>query len=366
MILTPHNIVYYLLDRGLVTPESVVDGDFLVVEHSSRNRNFKVFRHVSPSYFVKQVKTGEPDALASLQTEATCYWLAQNDADFAPLADLVPQFYGYDPARHVLVMELLPTSENLSEYHRRLGNFPPEMGLLVGKQLGAYQREVGVKLQDSGQKTKFRQQVPWILSVHQLPWHLAPGQSGANAQLLSIVQRYPEFQSRLDTLRSEWKADSLIHGDIKWDNCVVTGQHDPEALPTLKIVDWELADVGDACWDVGAIFQAYLSFWIFSMPVSGDMLPTQFVALAQYPLEAMQPAIHAFWHSYTETRGIEEQDRRALLERSVQHAAARMIQTAYEYMYFAPQISPQVVALLQVSLNILESPGDAIAHLLGM
>ena len=35
------------------------------------------------------------------------------------------------------------------------------------------------------------------------------------------MQSYPEFQRTLEELRAEWKTGGLIHGDLKWDNCVV-------------------------------------------------------------------------------------------------------------------------------------------------
>jgi hypothetical protein len=131
-------------------------------------------------------------------------------------------------------------------------------------------------------------------------------------------------------------------------------------------VDWELADFGDACWDAGAVFQSYLSFWVFSMPATPGVPAEQLVGSAQFPVEKMQPAIRAFWRSYVETRGLGAEEARAALERSVGYGAARMIQTAYEYMFYAPQITASALYLLQLSLNILKSPREATASLLAL
>jgi hypothetical protein len=118
MIITKETIAHYLLGRGLLTFDSVVDGDLLVVEATSRNRNFKVIRTASPGYFVKQVKTFEPQAIETMRYETACYWLSNNDPDFEPLRALMPGFYDFDPARHALVIELLPEGGSLSDYHR--------------------------------------------------------------------------------------------------------------------------------------------------------------------------------------------------------------------------------------------------------
>ena len=101
------------------------------------------------------------------------------------------------------------------------------------------------------------------------------------------------------------------------------------------------------------------------MPATTEMPPSELVKHAQYPLESMQPAIRAFWESYTETRQVEGRDAE-MLERSVRCGAARMIQTAYEYMYYSSQISANTLCLLQVSLNVLSQPQEAISDLLGL
>ena len=55
MIITAENIVHYITDKNFITSESVVDGDFTVVDMTRRNRNFKIVRKQSRGYFVKQV-----------------------------------------------------------------------------------------------------------------------------------------------------------------------------------------------------------------------------------------------------------------------------------------------------------------------
>lgn len=366
MIITTNNVVHYLLERGLVTFESVVDGDLMVVDASRRNRNFKVIRRRHQGYFVKQIQQWEPQAIATLQCEALCYSLSQSDAHFAPLALLMPKFYAYDPARHILIVELMPEGENLSEYQRRLGKFPLDMASKLGKVLGTYHREVGTKLQNTPYYATFPKKTPWILSVHQHSPFLFNPLSAANSQLLTVVQKYPEFQQALSALQGQWQINSLIHGDMKWDNCIIYAKPEERDDLEIKIVDWELADLGDACWDVGAIFQAYLSFWILSMQIVADISPAQLVDKAQYPLEKMQPAIQSFWKTYVDTMEMDDLEKRERLERSVKYGAARMIQTAYEYLSFSPQITANVLCLLQVSFNILKSPQEAISDLLGM
>lgn len=366
MLLTSHNIAYYLIEHGLIGFADIVNGDLTIAETTRRNRNFRVFRKGGQSYFVKQIQGWTPQAIATLQCEAACYSLAQSDPKFAGLAALMPAYRLYDSTRQALVTELLPEAEDLSEYHRRLGRFPADIALSLGRSLGAYHRNTAVAPSDGPHAAFFRKQMPWILQLHEQDPSSITALSPANAELLRIVRSYPDLTRVLDALRRDWQVRCLIHGDMKWDNCVLYHPPDDDGTIRLRVVDWELADIGDPCWDVGAILQAYVCFWLLSIPVTAGGSATALVDFAQYPLEKMQPAIRAFWNAYVSALELDEAGAGVCLERSVKYAAARMIQTAYEYMQYAQQLTASAIYLLQVSLNMLTRPADAITHLLGI
>jgi hypothetical protein len=165
-------------------------------------------------------------------------------------------------------------------------------------------------------------------------------------------------------LRSGWRPDALIHGDIKWDNCVLCPGSDGDLH--LKIVDWEMADWGDSCWDLAGIFSAYLSFWVQSLPGNGSANPDVLVAQARYPIERMQPAIRSFWSTYTRCREVSGKEARDLLHRTVLYTGARNIQTAFEFLQTSPQANSGTVLLLQLSMNVLTNPEEATSEVLGI
>ena len=358
MILSAPKLTHYLLNRGLVTRESVVDGDLTIIECSHRNRSFKVLRQNHSSYFVKQVRTWDPQSISAWECEAKCYSLAREDSGLQSLAAVQPGYYAHDPESYVLVIELLKDWESLAEYYERCGQFGPDLASELGRMLSLYHRESAEKLPNMA-AIPFPRRVPWILSIHETLATQFESLSGANTRLLEIIQQDAEFRQVLEDLRREWQPSALVHGDVKWDNFIVS----PNGRAALKLVDWELADVADPCWDAGAVLQAYLSSWIFSIPANGaglhDCIPE-----AKHPLESMQPAIQAFWSSYI--NGLAGGQPRGLLERSLRYAAARMIQTAYEHMHYMPRITSSGVLLLQTSFNILARPQEAVESLLGM
>ena len=367
MFLSPRTVALHLVDVGLVSLESIVAGDLRVIDESRRNRNFRVVTNSSTGsgYFVKQVGTWEPQGVETLQREAECYLLAQDEGALSPITSLLPKYHAYDPGRHILVVELLTHGESLTEYHRRRGIFPIEVGVRLGRALGACHYQVDLTQGNVSNHATFPRRLPWILSESGTGAMPEEWKHGAFGQLSGIVQEQVGIRDELGRLRQEWQSTTLVHGDIKWDNCILTNA-DSNSLASLKIVDWELADVGDQCWDVGGVFQSYLTCWLFSMPIKDGARPREFVELAPYQLKTMQPAMRAFWAAYTETSGANRGQVDQLLERSVRYAAARMIQTAYESLTFSPTITPHAVLLLQLSANILEKPGVAISELLGV
>ena len=146
---------------------------------------------------------------------------------------------------------------------------------------------------------------------------------------------------------------------MKFDNVVVCEAQTGEQ--TMHVVDWELADVGDSAWDVASILQAYLTWWIATL----QRVPAEGTDAAQYPLETIQPAMHAFWAAYVSSRGIAPREADAELERAVSYAGARMLQTVYESMAWAPSLTQHAVWQVQACINILQQPAAAATDLLG-
>lgn len=339
MLLTTQNLPNYLLSRGLISYESVVDGDLTITDASHRNRAFRVLRGAQPGYFVKQIRQWDAASISYWEKEAACYGRLT-------ATGILPKHNATDFPSRVLVLDLLSDSETLSEYHRRLVSPSVVAGRMQGTTLSA--------LHKASQGAKEEGRVPWILSVHETDSALFDSLSSANAQLLQIVQGYPEYCALLSELRKEWQPSCLIHGDVKWDNFLI---RNPESLtPEIFLVDWEMAVFGDPCWDVGSVFQAYLNFWIYSMPFHETTQPDQLVGRAQRPLEQLWPAIDDFWKTYAAEMGFDATTSRTMLNRSARYGAARMIQSAYEMMNAHQQMPPAGAAMLQTSFNILNRP----------
>jgi hypothetical protein len=363
LILHQENLVYYLIERGLVTRESVVHGGVEISEIPRRNRNFRVRQQNGPGFFLKQVRHWEPDALRTLNAEAQCYRLAAEDESFKEIAAIVPRFHSFDHRRSVLVTELMDGAETLGEHHLRNGSFPLEIGEQLGRTFGLYHSQATAN-PPGNLNGAFLRRPAWALSLYEISPQTAPNLSGGIHQMLGMIRQFPQFRAALEKLRSGWRFEVLIHGDIKWENCVLCpGSNGGQRL---KIVDWEMADWGDSCWDLAGIFSAFLSFWVQSLPATEMASPDALVAQARFPIERMQPAIQACWKTYSEFRGLSSQTLHELLLRTVLYTGARNLQTAFEVLQGSPVANANTVLLLQLSMNILADPQSASCELLGI
>jgi hypothetical protein len=361
--LSQHDVVRYLLERKLVTAASIVAGDLSIEQVPRRNRNFKVMSRHGSCFFLKQGI--DQEGKLAIAHEAAIYQLLRSDSGAAKLDRYLPQYYGYDPQTHILILELFSNAQDLRAYHARCGRFSTALAAALGKALAILHR-LAWDDRDSTLDDRLVQPIPWVFSLNCPEASILQNASGANLEMLRLIQHSAEFCRQLEMLGQGWRAEALIHNDFKWDNCVILAQPIAKRQTRLKIIDWEFSGIGDPCWDVGGVFSSYLSFWLLSIPFTGSVPPDRFMELARYPLHRMQPAIRTYWWTYAREMGLDEPTSERWLLRAMNYAAARLMQTAFEQTHMSAILTGEIICLLQLSLNIMKRPHLAIDQLLGI
>jgi len=358
MYLTSTNLAYYLIARGHVGKHSVVSGDFSITEVDGHNRSFRVTRGDAPSLFVKQIKDLDETNVECLRREAVCYRLA-SDSRFELLSEITPGFVDFDPVRHLVIVELIVGAENLTQCHRRLGDYPVTLAGRLGEALGALHKTVRDIPPGELDESIFPRLPPWNFSFHeQNPRTLSP----ALRQLLEIVQADDQFCRELDSLRTGWRADRLIHGDMKWNNCLVSPTEDGQ--PRIHLVDWELARIGDPLWDIAGALQGYLSEWILLAPLENESTPDEFVRDFGDVFSSMRPAIRELWRSYNAHLADAQVDAPERVWRCMRYVGARLLLTIIEYRKWSHELDHNCLTLFGFSRRILCNPHEAASLLL--
>jgi Ser/Thr protein kinase RdoA (MazF antagonist) len=364
MFLTAYNLPHYLLSKGLIDVGAVVEGDLAIVEAGRRNRNFKVLQRGGPGLFVKQIKTTEPQAIMTIQREAAFYRAVHADPKFAALRDLIPEFVDHDARRHSLALRLTSNAESMQERHSRENKYGEDTASELGRALGLVHSYGQAMVSDPATRSIFTYQVPWPLTFDQSGYQMLDSFGPVGPALAEGIRQIPRLQPLLSALRMEWKFDSLIHNDMKWDNCLLKIQS--EGPPELTIVDWELADIGDGAWDIGTIFKEYIMAVMLNANYRETAATQNVPAPAAITLESLQPSIRAFWKAYARARGLSGHEEQMTLLRAVRLTAGRMIVAVLEYLGTSPQLGTLGTTMLRTSAGLLEAPQIGLLQLMGV
>jgi aminoglycoside phosphotransferase (APT) family kinase protein len=356
-VLTIDAVVPFLRDRGLLDASVIVDDDVRVADVSRRNRNFTVVVGAGPRYLVKQGQHDSP-----LQREAHVYgWLARND-EYGELARIAPHYRLYDEPADTMVLDLVDDSESLFEHHARRRRISAAVGRALGEAVATLHQATKAENVDLPMLGPAER----ALQLYELGYFRFVHTSRGTLDLARVVQQTSTLTAPLSQVATEWRELCAIHGDLRWDNCRISDESENGGPPRVTFVDWETAGAGDPCCDIGTVFAQCLSLWLASTPLMRDAPVDASLELTGLPLPPMRPALRAFWRAYLQRVDPARRAHDEWLERSVRYAAARLVQSAFEDMQYATELTATVIYQLQLSQNMLERPLEAAACLIGI
>jgi Ser/Thr protein kinase RdoA (MazF antagonist) len=343
-------VVSYLLSLGLLEPSAVVDDDLVVIDSSRRNCVFIAEGARGAALVVKQARSGTASTLAH---EAAMLRVLASETD---LARHVPAVVHYDAATRRLVLRTPPRARDWSGHYSR-GRFPSTPARALGRALASLHR----LSTDDVETLPSNVDPMWVLSLPEPPSKLVLELSIGAEDLVARIQASRALCDRLHALRDTCAADSVVHHDLRWDNCLAVAPPGSDRRTRLLLVDWELAGPGVAAFDLGTVFAEYLRLWVGSIPIVVPSDPGRLISRARVPLLRLQPAMRSVWSAYRLAR-----PRGPTLRRVVQFTAVRLLQTAMEQAQSLGRPSAHVVSLVQLADNMLKSPDDAALHLLAL
>lgn len=366
MTLTGFNLPHYLLDKGFLSYDTFFNQSFTIEMASSRNIGFVVNKGQEGAMFVKQVRAFDAEKTETLRTEATCYWLANNEPEYVNLKKFLPQFIHYDYLNHILIVDFLSDTLDLQQFYYQQQAFPLEIGQQLAELLVSYHKDIFKTIEEGQSKQLFRKAVPgpFLMFGHQLPYMKPRNQ--AEEQMQQLIRQQDNFSETIAGIQAEWQPRSLIHGDIKPNNFLINRDSTNGQPYDLRLIDWEIADLGDPAWDVAAIFQSYLLMWVMSAPDENRPSPVGAPEQSAFELDDMQPTMQHFWETYAQRMGYSEEEATAELLKATRFCAVKLLHTCYESSVHAQQLYSQSAKMLQLSFNILQSPEETIESLFGI
>jgi len=361
------NVTTYLLERDLLNMESIVDESIKIIDISGKNRNIKVIRRNYPSYLIKQPYASDFRSADTLRTEAYLYYFVKN-SNLKNTVNIMPNIIAFDDERNIEVLEFIDNSLSVYQYveDKKFNIFPVDIALAIGRIMATYHNSFRYSLSDP--KLSFLPRAIPDISFISKPGpeiftHLSP----ANLQLLKIIQDHHQLLQTIHDLETMWIPHTVIHGDIKLENMIISS-YDTARHFVMRIVDWELAAIGDCAWDIAAIFKELLVFWIYLSKgrLNQQLQQSANNSYANQSIQSIQSACRGFWSGYIRTEKIGNEEARDLLKRSITYCAIYLVVRAYEIQQFLNKLSNSAVYMLQLALNILKDINKSIMFLLGI
>ena len=362
--LTLESSVTYLLNLGLLDLASLVRHGLRIEEVPGRNRNFRVLGGPGQTFFLKQAPRGEIGTNGPLAVEASLYDWVATDARAAGLRPVFPRRRHYDPERSILVLDLVTDAAHLhvledeasphylSASHRLVATALAEChGLPV-----RLEATIGAGLPEAA---------PWVFDLARPAPASLRELAPAQLSVIQAVQSQPGVVAALDRLRDEWRPTRLIHGDLKWNNVLV--HQDSAGIPVrVLLLDWEMAQLGDPAWDVGAALHAFLTEAVLGLELTDGTSPEAAAGLLGTVIPRLLPAHRDFWNGYLAAARLTDAEAGSFLDRLPGHVATRLLKSAYEWSQAEAQMPRSAAAILQLGINMLLRPDAARDVVLGL
>jgi Phosphotransferase enzyme family len=363
MIINIENVIPYLLDKNLLEVKSIIEGDLKVIDISRNNRNINVLRNHRKSYLLKQPSIY--DSVETIQREANFYNFIKSDPHFKSLTNTFPHFINFDQENKILITEFINHAQSLTEYYSSQYGDGDQLDKRPAYSLGKIMAKYHHLFKDYITHPKlsfFCKSQPFIFFISRPSSKIFANISLANLKLIKIIQEYSKLSDYLNDMIKEWQILTLIHGDLRWNNVIISKKDRSRSLQTI-LVDWEFADIGDPAWDIGGVLNDFLSLWIFSLPYA--IKGTSKIA-TNSSLKNIQPVIRAFWHAYSKATLLDYSMATDLLKRSMKYCAAQLVLRVYELHQWSRDLSNNAITMLQTSIKIFKNIDSAIYHLLGI
>lgn len=340
----------YLANRGHLSISDWVGGRCTLSSMPGQHDNFLVHAPSNSGLFLKQVRVPTTETIAAIENEARMLAEFEHRDVWDRFRRCVPRLRDYDRSRHLLVIESIEGKNLYDAYHSlssagdaaKLSDLP----VSVGKWLARF-HDAGRQARGDAMNAALTTKLPVAISLQPPDPNFYTALSPACRQTIDWIRADAAFFHGLQSNQAHWQIDTIIHGDLKWNNVMIASG--PEA--EIKFIDWELARWGDPAWDVAGVLQ---SFIIHDVERS-DSASTNRVA-------NLRSDATALWTSYGQHSQSKQDE--SWSDRVRRCCAARLVQSVLEREHASLTLSASSAHLLATSRQIQLAPQDALQTIL--
>lgn len=261
MILNNQNICTYLLSSNLITLQSVVKGDLLIRNASSRNTIFLVnqFEIGGAKLLLKQPDIEDEDYVNDMKIEADIYTFIHTQKIAIKLRPFVAKMYQYDAQQHILVLEQLSGVCRVHDYLYYGQHLPDKVMMKSIAKIVASFHNIPIKKAEELPNT-----FPWVFNATAPKYIKLIKKKDKHAyQFLQPLYDDAQVLDFMKSAKAMWQSSAFIHSDARFINFMMPYTHQPNQRSLFWAIDLEMAGKGDAAWDVGHFLGELLFYKTF-------------------------------------------------------------------------------------------------------
>ncbi|WP_299888734.1 aminoglycoside phosphotransferase family protein [uncultured Lacinutrix sp.] len=353
MRLEPLDVYNYLYKRQIVDASEVIKGNYLIQPVRTRNNIMKIVIGPNNSLFIKQMAS-DLKTNNLFEREINTYHLFKENKSLALMSKYVPPLIHCDKENNIMVTELFYGAKSLHDYYMNTKKFDLNLAEEQAKILSTYH----VSYNKLNNFDKLPKNLPWILQLDKHKAHEFFVGNKASTAVISLIKENNQLQETLIGLAKKWQFTHLIHGDVKWVNFLISKDEQSQ-----KLIDWELADIGDPIWDIAGLLQSYITAWLFGFDNNDPFNQSLPKDMEPYDIKHMKPSAKAFLFKYLELQNYPRESYNAFFIKTMQLTAARIIQTSVEGTTYSLKVEANNIRCVQLAFNIIKNPLQALSEL---
>ncbi len=260
-MLNTNNICDYLRSKNLITLASIVNGDLLIRDASSRNTIFLVnqFEEGGAKLLIKQPDIEDEDYVHSMEIEANNYLFIHQQKIASKLRPFVAKLYQYDTQNHILVLEQLTGVCRIHDYLYYGHHLPDKIIIKSIAKILANFHNIAIK-----NYKKLSDTLPWVFDATTPKYIKTIKNEDKHAyQFLQPLYYDARVLDFMMSAKAMWQSTSFIHSDTRLTNFMMPYTHSPKLKSQFWIIDLEMAGKGDPAWDIGHFCGELLQFKIY-------------------------------------------------------------------------------------------------------
>lgn len=331
-------LVRYMISTGLLSEADISVGKFrMIPDVNERFGLITVECAGKKLYFVK--KALNEDGFYYLRREIICL---QYLSDSGVLVANLPRLCASDVTTGIMITECIDPCISLNEavlHHPELVTQAACESANILSQFNYLSAPKMIPELDG--------KLPWIFGL----FKRSPAWRPPTFQkVLPLIRNHSWFKTELSSAASLWSHSHFIHGDIKWDNFLL--MHVDESMKNMRLIDWELAGIGDPGWDLAGVMNELLMTEAYSQgKTAGDYRDDADLYVL---FETVREAAIGMKDTYAQ--GVRKNYNRRFVEKLTLFTAVRLLQSAFEMAVVETVTQSEIAFPIQVAEYMLAYP----------